>query len=128
YPDHIWRYLLRAQWRRIGQEEAFPGRCAEVGDELGSGIIAARMVREVMHLAFLIEREYMPYSKWLGTAFSRLRIAPRLEPALLDALGATEWPLRERALSAAYEIAAAEFNALGLCEPGSATVASFYGG
>ncbi|MBV9134932.1 MAG: DUF4037 domain-containing protein [Chloroflexi bacterium] len=127
YPDHIWRYLLRAQWRRIEQEEAFPGRCAEVGDELGSRVITARMVREVMHLAFLIEREYMPYSKWLGTAFSRLRIAPRLEPALLDALAATDWPSRERALSAAYEIAAAEFNALGLCEPVSATVSPFWG-
>jgi hypothetical protein len=127
YPDHIWRYLLRAQWRRIEQEEAFAGRCAEVGDELGSRVVAARMVREIMHLAFLIEREYMPYSKWLGTAFSRLRIAPRLEPALLDTLAATDWPSRERALSAAYEIAAAEFNALGLCEPVPAPVSPFYG-
>ena len=84
------------------------------------------MVREVMHLAFLIEREYMPYSKWLGTAFSRLCIAPRLEPALLDALAATDWASREQALSAAYEILAAEFNALGLCEPVPVTVSSFY--
>jgi hypothetical protein len=127
YPENIWRYLLRAQWRRIEQEEAFPGRCAEVGDELGSRVVAARMVREVMHLAFLTEREYMPYSKWLGTAFSRLRMAERLEPALLDALAASDWSSRERALSAAYEIAAAEFNALGLCEPVPARVSPFYG-
>jgi Domain of unknown function (DUF4037) len=127
YPDHIWRYLLRAQWRRIEQEEAFPGRCSEVGDELGSRVIAARLVREVMHLEFLIEREYMPYSKWLGTAFSRLRIAPRLEPTLLDVLATTDFPSRERALSAAYEIAAAEFNALGLCEPVPASVSPFHG-
>jgi hypothetical protein len=26
YPDDIWRYRLRAQWRRIEQEEAFRGR------------------------------------------------------------------------------------------------------
>jgi hypothetical protein len=126
YPDHIWRYLLRAQWRRIEQEEAFPGRCAEVGDELGSRVVAARLAREVMHLAFLIEREYMPYSKWLGTAFARLGIAPRLERPLLDALAATDWHSRERALSAAYEIAAVAFNALSLCEPVPATVSSFY--
>src|SRR5205823_13109029 len=111
YPDHIWRYLLRAQWRRIEQEEAFPGRCAEVGDELGSRVVAARMVREVMHLAFLIEREYMPYSKWLGTAFSRLRCAAEMQPALEAALAATTWPERERALSTAYETVAVGFNA-----------------
>ena len=77
YPDDVWRYLLAAQWRRIEQEEAFPGRCAEVGDELGSRVVAARLVREVMHLAFLLERQYMPYSKWLGTAFSRLAVRQR---------------------------------------------------
>jgi hypothetical protein len=47
------------------------GRCAEVGDELGSRVVAARLVREVMHLAFLLEQQYLPYSKWLGTAFAR---------------------------------------------------------
>src|SRR5207237_2143306 len=126
YPDQVWRYLLKAQWRRIGQEEAFPGRCAEVGDELGSRVVAARLVRELMHLAFLIEQEYMPYSKWLGTAFSRLRVAGRLEPVLLDALAAVDWPARERALSAAYEIVAGDFNSLRLSELIPARVSAFY--
>jgi hypothetical protein len=44
YPDDVWRYVLKAQWRRIEQEEAFPGRCAETGDELGSRVVAARLV------------------------------------------------------------------------------------
>jgi len=117
YPDQVWRYLLKAQWRRISQEEAFPGRCAEVDDELGSRVVAARLVRELMHLAFLIEQEYMPYSKWLGTAFSRLACAAELQPVLLDILAATEYPRREQALSAAYEIVAQRFNALRLCDP-----------
>src|SRR4029434_2119520 len=50
YPDDLWRYVLAAQWRRVAQEEAFPGRCAEAGDDLGSRVVAARLVREVMHL------------------------------------------------------------------------------
>jgi hypothetical protein len=127
YPEQIWRYVLRAQWRRIEQEEAFPGRAAEVGDELGSRVVAARLVRELMHLAFLIEREYMPYSKWLGSGFSRLRCAAELEPVLLRVLAATAWPEREAALALAYEIVARRFNALGLCETVSATVSPFYG-
>jgi hypothetical protein len=127
YPDDVWRYLLAAQWRRIEQEEAFPGRCAEVGDELGSRVVAARLVREVMHLAFLLERQYMPYSKWLGTAFSRLDCAPALEPVLLGVLGASDWPERQRQLSAAYETVARMHNALGLSEPVADTVSPFYG-
>ena len=69
YPQDVWLYLLAAQWTRISQEEAFVGRCGDLGDELGSQVIAARLVRDLMRLCFLMERRYAPYSKWLGTAF-----------------------------------------------------------
>jgi hypothetical protein len=127
YPDQLWRYLLQAQWRRIAQEEAFPGRCAEVGDELGSRVVAARLVREIMHLAFLMERHYMPYSKWLGSAFSRLACAARLEPLLLGVLAAASWPERERRLSGAYELVARLHNDLGLTEYVHDRVSPFFG-
>jgi hypothetical protein len=127
YPHDVWLYVLAAQWRRIEQEEAFPGRCAEVGDELGSRVVAARLVREVMHLAFLLEQQYLPYSKWLGTAFARLRCAPALQPALLAALAATDWPERERHLSAAYEVVAGLHNAGGLTESLPDRVSPFHG-
>ncbi|MFC6901249.1 DUF4037 domain-containing protein [Nonomuraea dietziae] len=60
YPDDLWRYVLACQWQRIGQEESFPGRCAEVGDELGSATLGGRLVREVMRLALLQRRRYPP--------------------------------------------------------------------
>jgi hypothetical protein len=127
YPDQLWRYLLRAQWRRIAQEEAFPGRCAEVEDELGSRVVAARLVREIMHLAFLLEQQYMPYSKWLGTAFGRLGCAEMLLPRLLGVLAAEDWAERERQLSAAYELVADMHNQLRLTEPVAPQVSPFYG-
>jgi hypothetical protein len=68
YPDDVWRYVLACQWHRIAQEEAFPGRCAEVGDTLGSVTVTARLVRDLMRLCLLMHRRYPPYSKWLGTA------------------------------------------------------------
>ena len=80
YPCDVWLWLLACGWRRLDQEEPFVGRTAEVGDELGSRIIAARQVREIMRLAFLLERTYAPYSKWLGTAFARLPSAADLTP------------------------------------------------
>jgi hypothetical protein len=127
YPDQLWRYLLRAQWRRIEQEEAFPGRCAELGHELGSRLVAARLVREIIHLAFLLEQQYMAYSKWLGTAFTRLHCAEQLLPTLLGVVAAADWPERERHLSGAYEVVARMHNDLGLTELVPAEVSPFYG-
>lgn len=37
YPHDVWLWLLAAQWTRVAQEEAFVGRAAEAGDELGRG-------------------------------------------------------------------------------------------
>jgi Domain of unknown function (DUF4037) len=117
YPDRLWRHVLACQWRRISQEEAFVGRCGEVGDELGSAVVAARLVRDLMRLCLLMARRYPPYSKWLGSAFARLPGAPALTPVLTAALAATAWRDRERHLGDAYEAVAARHNELGLTAP-----------
>jgi hypothetical protein len=126
YPEDVWRYLLACQWRRVAQEEAFPGRCAEVGDDLGSSIVTARLVRDLMRLALLIERRYPPYSKWLGTAFAQLHCAPPLRPLLAGALAATAWPQREEPFCRAYEMLARAHNDLGLADPVESTVRPFH--
>jgi hypothetical protein len=117
YPGQVWRYLLACQWQRISQEEAFVGRCAEVDDDIGSAVVAARLVRDLMRLCLLLERRYAPYSKWLGSAFRRLRAAKSLEPALRGALAATDFRTRETHLCDAYESVAALQNASGLSAP-----------
>ena len=117
YPDQVWRYVLACQWQRIAQEEAFPGRCAEAGDELGAAVVAARLARDLMRLCLLMRRRYPPYSKWLGSAFARLPEAAAIGPALTAALAATDAGARERGLCRAYELAAARHNELGLTDP-----------
>ncbi|MFG2585848.1 DUF4037 domain-containing protein [Streptomyces malaysiensis] len=117
YPDQVWRYLLACQWQRISQEEAFVGRCAEVGDDIGSAVVAARLVRDLMRLCLLLERRYAPYSKWLGSAFGQLPAAKSLKPALRGALAATDYRTREPYLCDAYEVVAALQNASGLSAP-----------
>lgn len=116
YPDQVWRYMLASQWQRISQEEAFVGRCAEAGDDLGSAIVAARLVRDLMRLCLLLERQYAPYSKWLGSAFGRLDIARTLTPSLRGALAATGYREREEHLCDAYETVAFRQNSSGLIE------------
>jgi Domain of unknown function (DUF4037) len=114
YPDDVWLWLLACQWQRLDQEEPFVGRTAEVGDELGSRLLTARLVRDIVRLCFLLERRYAPYSKWLGSAFGKLESGPELEGALDRALAAADYPAREQALVEAVELAAARHNALGI--------------
>ncbi|HZE30082.1 MAG TPA: DUF4037 domain-containing protein [Actinoallomurus sp.] len=117
YPDDVWRYVLACQWWRVSQEEAFVGRSGEVGDELGSAVTCARLVRDLMRLTLLMTRRYPPYGKWLGSAFARSPTGTRLVPGLTAALAATTWRDRERRLSAAYESVARLHNGLGLTPP-----------
>ncbi|MFB7270907.1 DUF4037 domain-containing protein [Streptomyces sp. NPDC056244] len=117
YPDQVWRYLLACQWQRISQEEAFVGRCAEVGDDLGSAVVAGRLVRDLMRLCLLLRRRYAPYGKWLGSAFSRLGLGEELSASLRGALSASDHATREQHLCAAYEFVAALQNETGQAGP-----------
>jgi hypothetical protein len=126
YPRDVWLYALASQWTSIAEEEAFIGRTGEVGDELGSRIIAARLVRVLMKLCFLMERKYAPYSKWFGTAFGRLTCSKKLAPIFGDVLRAESWHAREQYLSRAYSLIAEMHNTLGITQPLDTKVSSFY--
>ena len=127
YPHDVWLYLMACQWGRIAQERGFVGRAGEVGDELGSAIIAARLVRELMRLCFLMEKRYASYGKWLGTAFSRLRCGDELRPVFVEALAARDWKIRERHLAKAYTLIAAMHNKLDVTAPLPTQPVQFYG-
>ncbi len=116
YPPEVERYLLACQWQRIAQEEAFPGRCDEVGDELGSRVVTTRLVRDLMRLSLLMDRRYAPYSKWLGSAFGSSPFGARLAPTLRGACTANTWTEREQHLADAYRLVAERHNSLGMTE------------
>ncbi len=126
YPHDVWLYLLAAQWRRMAQEEAFMGRCGQVRDDLGSRLVTARLVRDMMKLCFLMERQYAPYSKWFGSAFALLDCAGGLTPHFAAALAAASWPERETHLGAAYVALAQMHNDLGITRPLPATVSPYF--
>ena len=127
YPHDLWLYLLAASWSRIGQEEHLMGRAGMVGDEIGSSVIAARLVREIMRLGFLMERVYPPYPKWFGRAFAQLPCAQSLQPHLSEVIAAGSWRQRDAPLAAAYRTLARMHNALGVTDSVPTEPSSFYG-
>ena len=126
YPRDVWLYMLAADWQRIGQEEHLMPRAGHVGDELGSAIIGSRLVRDAMHLAFLVERRYPPYPKWFGRAFRELAGAEALLPLLWQVQQASTWSERQEALVAVWEYLARMHNALGITERLTPEADAFY--
>lgn len=124
YPHDVWLHVLAADWTRVEQELPFVGRTGQRGDDLGSRLIAARLVTALVRLGFLLERRWPPYPKWAGTLFARLPVAPSAGGYLAGALAATTWQERDAALRGACEALHARQRAVGLpaldgaaCEP-----------
>jgi Domain of unknown function (DUF4037) len=125
YPHDVWLVVMAGHWRRIAQLEHFVGRTGSRGDELGSRLVAASLVRDLMRLALLQERRYPPYPKWLGTAYAQLG---RPEQGALEAaLAAPGWREREDELVRACARVAAAHNALGVTERLDPRVRPFHG-
>ncbi len=103
YPHDVWLHVLAAEWTRVEQELPFVGRTGQRGDDLGSRLIAARLVTALVRLGFLLERHWPPYPKWAGTLFGRLPVAPSAAGHLAGALAATTWQERDAAMRAACE-------------------------
>ncbi len=127
YPNEVWLYLMACEWSQIAQEEAFVGRCGDVDDEIGSTLIATRLLEKIMNLCFLMEKEYAPYSKWFGTAFKKLKSAETLLPVIEQTLDAKNWKEREKYLSKTYQLLAEQHNSLKLTEPINTNITTYYG-
>jgi len=126
YPKDVWIYLLACQWVRLSQEEPFSARCGDVGDELGSRIVASRQIIELMRLCFLMEKQYWPYFKWFGSAFSQLDCAAEMTPIFNQILDSSTWQEREKHLNQAYIKAAKMHNKLGITEHINPSISDFH--
>ena len=122
YPKDIRLYIMACEREKISSNEAFVGRCGDLGDEIWSKIIAAKIIENIINLCFLIEQEYIPYSKWLGTAFSKLSSAKIFLPIFEQILTAKNRKDREKYLSKAYELLAKKHNKLKITEAGNTKV------
>jgi len=125
YPHDVWLLVMAGHWRRIAQREHLLGRTGQRGDELGSRLIAASLAGDLIRLAFLQERRYAPYPKWLGTAYAQL--GRREQPVVEAAVSTTHPRAREDALVDAYRAVAEAHNELGVTEAVDPEARQFYG-
>jgi hypothetical protein len=104
YPSDVEQYVTACAWQRVAQGLPLAGRTAGTGQELQSRVLYAGLVNDLMHLAFLRERAWMPYPKWREARFTALKVAPALREHLNSALAADDWRLREKGVIGAAEI------------------------
>ena len=127
YPDVVQNYLIASNWDIIASEQAFIRRAADVGDDIGSRILTARIAERLMRLCFLYRRQYAPYSKWFGTLFRRLDIDPQIGIAIDAALTADAPASREDAIVEAQVRVARLHNESGITPPVDFAVERYYG-
>ncbi|MFP3464589.1 DUF4037 domain-containing protein [Leifsonia sp. SIMBA_070] len=126
YPDDVWRYVLAADWIRLGQELPLMSRAGDAGDDRGSRIIAGRLSHVVMHLAFLLEQRWPPYAKWLGAMFGQLECAPTVGASIDQTLRADSWRDRQDSLAASLRVLLDMQNDLSLTETVSTATIPFW--
>lgn len=114
YPDDVWRYVVACDWQRIDQELPLMQRAGHRGDDLGSRVIAARLVDVAMHLGFMLCRRWAPYSKWCGTLFHRLPLPGEVGSRLSEVLTASDWRARGEHLAGVLESLAGQQQRVGL--------------
>lgn len=98
-------------------------RAGDRGDELGSRVIAARLVEVAMHLGFMLERRWPPYAKWRGTAFGQLPLVSQAGSELSAVVQAATWRERQSHLARALDVLASIQARVGLPSSSSATSA-----
>jgi hypothetical protein len=82
WPRDFRLIRLAALWDCIQNEEAFVGRARDLEDPVGAKIIASRMAGWLIKICFYLENRYIPYSKWLGTAWKTLHAWPEINPPI----------------------------------------------
>ena len=84
YPEDIRLKKIVKQCMMMAQTGQYNlGRMAKRGDYVTAGLILARFMEETMHMAYAINKVYMPYYKW---AYRKLKELPLLGRELSERL------------------------------------------
>ncbi len=127
YPEDVKLYMIASCWNLVSSEQAFVKRCGECGDEIGSQIICSRIAERLMRLCFLYKDTYAPYSKWFGTAFTKLDVDEKIKDTIQGALFAKDLKGREEKLVEAQAMVANMHNESNLTDYVDYKIKSYFG-
>lgn len=125
YPTDVWLWMMASQWHLIENTQPLLGRTLEASDLRGSLLVAFRLIRLIMEMSFLQERQYWPYLKWFGTAFSRLNIASTLGPILDIISQSNDYIVKENEINRALKLLGEQHNSLALTSVVSPMIINF---
>lgn len=129
YPEAVWLRRISHWCRYFSGMGVYALRRALMRDNQVYATTAfGRAIKWGMELAFLLNRRYFPYDKWLYPFFRRLpELADRMDPLIREGVQVgTPWGRREEILEEISDILDAKMVAMGIIPPhprfeGSAT-------
>lgn len=106
YPEPVWLRRISHWCRYASGMGIYALNRAVLRDNLVYAHTAfSRCIKWSIELAFLLERTYFPYDKWLYPMFQRLPLAQRMDPLVAEAVQAeTTWPRRVELLGALADV------------------------
>ena len=120
YPEPVWRRRI-AHWCRYfsGMGSYALKRAVLRGNEFYAATAFGKAIRWGVQLAFLLDRRYFPYDKWLMIHFARLpRLYAPLGPVVEEAVRlSTSWERKLELLDALSDVLDETMAADGLIRP-----------
>ncbi|MDA0337037.1 MAG: DUF4037 domain-containing protein [bacterium] len=116
YPEPVWLRRISHWCRYASGMGIYALNRAVLRDNLVYAYTAfSHCIKWSIELAFLLERTYFPYDKWLYPTFQRLPLAQRMDPLIIEAVrGDTSWPRRVELLGGLADILDEKMVALGV--------------
>jgi hypothetical protein len=85
YPDDVRLKKMAARCMTIAQSGQYNlGRCLKRGDQFAARYAETKFCADVISLIFLLNRQYMPFYKWMNRALPAL---PRLGREIHEQIG-----------------------------------------
>lgn len=117
FPDMVWRKRLAFFWEALFFAQNLV-RCAFRGDRIAEQMYLAWALFCIMRMAFMLNKRYAPYRKWLHRAFLELPfLAEKLDPMLTEMKDGATPTARRDAFHAALEALGQATNNLGVIPP-----------
>jgi hypothetical protein len=120
YPDEVWRRRIAHWCRYASGMGVYAMKRAVLRQNMPFCFTAfGRTMQRTLELAFMLNRTYFPYDKWLYPCFARLeKLAPEMTPLIEEStLHDTSWERRTAIFEELHTMLDAHMIELGLVTP-----------